>query len=510
MVLSYRKEIFVLENPVKTAISELRKNENWIAVKSIFSTTSLREAVRFKPYADESAEKIFKRVLVNRYPRPTGRFPKFLDPHQRAGIRWVLTRSRSYLAHAPGAGKTLQAIIAACHADGEGRALFIVPPSLVINWQREIEAWAYWDAGYSTAVIAGKTTIDSGAYFVVVADSMLTNPTVLTQLVKETWRFVAVDEASRFKEPTSQRTIALFGGYGKDFKSPGLVQRARHAVLLDGSPMPNRPMELWAPTYAMAPEVIDFMEQGEFGFEYCGARMNHFGRWEFKHATNEGELRKRLQKDFMHVVTEDQLDHPERLRSIVFTDDYRDKEVKTWEKRHIQNLSLTDIDETASQGDIAHLRSLLGSLKVKVVAQYVSEKLEKGESLLLFCWHRDVAYALFRTLRKFHPGLVMGGTPNDKREQLFASFQSGKRKIIIGNIGAMGRGHNLQAADRVVFGEYSWTDELNKQCEKRTSRKGRDRSRSVRCDYLVCPNSLDEVILNSLFRKEKTVKKIIG
>jgi hypothetical protein len=362
MVLSYKKGLFVLELPrnaksVKTVSARFISSENWVktvkAGNAVFETTSIREAVPFKPYADGNAEKIFKRVLVQRYKVPKDRFPKFLDPHQKAGVRWILSRSRSYLAHAPGAGKTLQAIVAACHAEGDGQTLFIVPPSLVMNWEREIRRWyGVMDlASYVSTVTAGRIgrhDIDWSADFIVCADSLLTDPLVLTQLARK-WRLVAVDEASRFKEPTSQRTIALFGGTGKDFKSAGIVQRARHAVLLDGSPMPNRPMELWAPTYAMAPETIDFMSQVEFGFRYCGARMNRFGRYEFKHATNEEELRERLQKSFMHVVTEDQLDHPERLRSIVFTDDYRDDEIKTWEKRHLKMLNLSDLTEDDSR-----------------------------------------------------------------------------------------------------------------------------------------------------------------
>ena len=78
------------------------------------------------------------------------------------------------------------------------------------------------------------------------------------------------------------------------------------------------------------------------------------------------------------------------------------------------------------------------------------------------------------------------------------------------NIAAGGRGHNLQRADRVVFAEWAWNDETNKQCEKRASRKGRDKDLPVRCNYIVCPNSMDEPILNAVFKKTESVKKVIG
>ncbi len=514
MVLSFEKGFFVLRGAQKTVSQDLENNEDWETVSSVktqFKTTALKQAVRFRRYADEVALRVLDRILVKRYLIPPGRLPSFLDPHQKAGIEWILTRSRSYIAHAPGAGKSCQAIIAACQIPGPGKSLFIVPPSLVENWKREIELWATWPPPSISSITAGKTLSNYFEDFVIVADSLLTRPDVLEQLFKQTWKFVAVDEASRFKEPTAQRTIALFGGNGKNFYSPGIVQKARNAVLMDGSPMPNRPMELWAPTYAMAPEEIDFMQQTEFGFKFCGARMNSFGRWEFKYATNEKELKEKLTRNFMHVVTEDELNHPERMRSMVFIEDVRTPEIKTWEKRHLKNINLASLGEGDAQGTLAKMRRELGLRKVPSIAAYVREKLEKGESLLLFCWHREVAYALSKSLYKFKPCLVMGGTAALNREKYFAAFQDGRRKIIIGNISAMGRGHNLQRAGRVVFGEFSWTDELNRQCEKRVSRKGRDRKRrGVRCDYVISSDSMDEIILRAVFAKAKAVKEIIG
>jgi hypothetical protein len=341
---------------------------------------------------------------------------------------------------------------------------------------------------------------------------MLTKEWVLANLSRMKKRFIAVDEASRFKEPTSERSRAFFGGKTETRSFPGLFQSARHVVFLDGSPMPNRPMELWAPTYALHPESIDCLEQQDFGFRYCGAKMNERGHWEFKHSTNEEELHDKLQKDFMHVVTEDKLSHPERRRSLLFmSQDVRSPEHKSWERRHLSKLSLTDIDEDMNRGEIATYRRELGLRKIPWVVDYVSERLlRKSESILLFAWHRGVCEGLAKALKIFKPGLVMGGTSNTEREKIFGEFQSGRCKLIVANIQAAGRGHNLQKADRVIFAEFSWSDELNKQCEKRASRRGRDAKAVVRCEYVVSPNSMDEPILNAIFTKQTRVNRVIG
>lgn len=418
--------------------------------------------------------------------------PRFLDPHQKDGVRFILTRSRSYLAHAPGAGKTCEAIIAA-KLSGSRRTLFIVPPSLAFNWVKEIQKFA---PGMKNVTI--------------LPDSIITQSRVQEAYEKFKPDFVAVDEASRFKEPTSQRTIALFGGTLKGYgKTKGLIRNAKHAVLLDGSPMPNRPMELWAPTIAMCPEAIDRMTQEEFGFKYCGAKLNDFGRWEFKHASNEKVLQKKLRKEFMHVVTENELDHPERLRSIVYlNEDVRSQKQKTWEAKNITTLQKISGEEN-SQGDLARHRHELGLQKVKLVAKYVQEKLEDGESVLLFAWHKDVICNLAKMFPGPHGLIIDGSVQMAMREVILRRFQTGECRLIVGNIAAMGRGVNLQRADRVVFAEYSWCDETNKQAEKRASRRG-NKKKFTKCDYLCAPDSLDEVVLRTLFRKEKTVERVIG
>jgi SNF2 family DNA or RNA helicase len=105
--------------------------------------------------------------------------------------------------------------------------------------------------------------------------------------------------------------------------------------------------------------------------------------------------------------------------------------------------------------------------------------------------------------------MVTGGTKPSEREDIFRSFQSGHCRVIVGNIAAMGRGLNLQRAKRIIFAEYSWTDELNKQCEKRASRKGATAD-LVRCDYIVAAGTMDETVLTAVFTKAKNIERVIG
>ncbi len=518
-LLTFRRGRFFLKVPPvpkKHANSVLHKPLGWELVQpNVYRTTNLKAAAVFRSFSDEVAERVFTRAFVKFYKDLKLPPLQFLDPHQIEGVTWMLTRSRSYLAHAPGAGKTAQAIIAALLSRGRGQTLFIVPPQLTINWEREImkftEPLGVWPSTGIVPLTNKKEDMAWRADFIICPDSMLTKPWVYERLLPMKKKFLAVDEASRFKDPFAKRSKAFYGGVTPEFIYHGLFQDATHTAFLDGSPMPNRPMELWAPTYALNPEAIDCMERTEFGFRYCGARIGFKGAWEFNHSSNEEELKTRLQKDFMHVVGEDRLKHPERRRSIlIMNEDVRSPEHKEWEQRNINKIDLRELTEDMNRGDIATFRRELGMRKVQWIAGYVRERLAvKNESILLFAWHREVCEQLAFILHNYKPGLVIGGTKNETREAIFKEFQSGECRIIIGNIQAMGRGHNLQKADRVIFGEYSWTSELNKQCEKRASRRGNDKL-FTRCEYIVCPNSLDEVVLRSVFTKEKRVEKVIG
>lgn len=512
--LKFNKGYFYLHGDAKISSDDA---SFWEKVdQNYFRTQSLKAAAAFRHHSDGQAFRVFDRAFAKQYDLPRLPSLTFLDPHQQAGVRWILSGSRRYLAHPPGAGKTAQLIVASCLAKGEGRTVFIVPPSLTVNWEREI--WAFTEplGVYPTIGIVPTTARrDEMAWradFLIIPDSMLTKAWVYDRLAALDIKFLGVDEASRFKESTTERGIAFYGGKTKTRVYHGLYQKARHVVFADGSPMPNRPMELWAPTYALDPMAIDCMTQNDFGFRYCGAKINAFGRWEFNHSSNEDELRLKLQKDFMQVIPESALKHPERRRSILFmNEDVRTAEHKSWERRHLHTLSLGDLSEDMNQGEIAKYRRELGIRKIPWIARYVRDLLKyKNESILLFAWHREVCMGLAEALSEYTPFIVIGGTKNETREKGFADFQSGKIKLGIGNIGAMGRGHNLQKADRTIFGEFSWTEELNKQCEKRASRRGRDAADFVRCEYVVSPSSMDEVVLNANFTKEKRTKRIIG
>lgn len=503
--MTFDNGYFILDHPPV----KLWDRDRWEKYGSYFRTQDLRAAFRQDDQADSKAKEELDRYRNRAYRVPAKGIPDhLLDVHQQEGVRWILSRKASYLAHAPGAGKTIQAIVAANLAGGD--TLIICPPLLVTNWEKEILAWGKKPTSiFHIRDLGALPQIKGAPAWVLCPDSILARRDVLGFLYNWKWTTVVVDEASRYKESGAQRTRAVFGGEVSHTFVTGLQHHTKRMVLLDGSPMPNRTRELWAPIYHCSPETIGFMDEREFGFRYCGPTMNDYGAWEFRGESHTPELRRKLTKNFYHIVKEEELSHPERVRRMLFmSEDVRTPSMRNWEIKNVTNLSKMN-----PSGDLqlANYLQELGLRKVPWAARYIKERTLARERLLVFFWHQKVGDELQRALQRDFPftPLITGQTPMKTRVSIFESFQRGNVPVILGNVLAMGRGVNLQEADRVIFVEYTWSDETNLQAEKRTSRRGSTKL-IVPCDYLACPDSLDEAKLRTLFRKQKLVARLIA
>jgi SWI/SNF-related matrix-associated actin-dependent regulator 1 of chromatin subfamily A len=479
-----------------------------------FKTANIQEAVRFRKHADNKAERIFKKLMLRRKPLPSGGLLSpitLLKFQEEKGVPFILSRNRSYLAHQPGLGKTAQAIVAVNTAGGN---CFIVAPSfLKVTWAREITKWSY--EPFPSIQIVPETSkrqeMDWSARFVICSDSMLIKPWVIDELAKRTFKFFFIDEAQRFKNHESSRTTALFGGRTKKVKSPGLIYKSEYVCALSGTPMLNRPIELWSLLYGMAPETIDFMPMQDYGFRFCGPWTDERGHWHFTGSSREDELNKRIMTNFMQRIRKEDVlkDLPEKVREVIFIDeDLRLKELKDLDRKLLRALEKSAAEIPQSLGEFAKLRHEIGLAKADWVAKFVSQYLDEGESIILFAHHRDVVDHLAMGLSRYKPFIVNGGVDNARRTYYQDQFQSGKCKLIVGNISAMNLGLTLTKATRVVFAEYDWTPANNEQAEDRAHRIGQHDS--VFVQYIVLPNSLDERVLQRVLEKQETIGKVIG
>ena len=120
-----------------------------------------------------------------------------LLPYQRAGVAYALKQRRVILGDEMGLGKTPQLIAVALKAVEEGlRVLISVPPSLRLQWKREIAKFT--NNALSVEILEGtKGTQTNGSQITIIGDASIAGWAQV--LNGERFGALLVDEAHRFK-----------------------------------------------------------------------------------------------------------------------------------------------------------------------------------------------------------------------------------------------------------------------------------------------------------------------
>jgi SWI/SNF-related matrix-associated actin-dependent regulator 1 of chromatin subfamily A len=493
------------------------KSSLWVFnhANNSYETKNVEAARAFKRYASNTVKNIFNKLIIAPVPCP-GVAPLVpsglaLKPFQaERGVPFLLSQNKTYLAHEPGLGKSAQFVTAV--NTKPGRALIVCPSFLKINWAREITKWSTTD--FPNIQIVPETNkadrVDWSADYVICPQSMLTKPWVMQGILNNEFRYKAVDEVQNFKTPGAARSVALWGGRTKEFFSPGLMFDCEHEVYLSGTPLLSRPIEIYPILFGAAPETVDFMSYNTFGFRYCGAWQDDRGQWKFTGSSREAELHKRLTSKFMQIVKKTDVlkDLPGKIRSVLVMD----KDPRDAETRELDQQLLKEFDgeqkRPATMGQYARLHHANGRAKINWVVDLIKYYLQsdENEKIILYGFHRDVCEKLAAGLSEFNPDVVLGGLKDSARTAIVDRFQNGRGRLIVGNE-AMNLGLTLTKATRTVFAEYSTLPKVNVQAEDRANRIGSENV--TYCQYVVLPNSLDEVRLKSFFKRENAINKII-
>jgi len=228
-----------------------------------------------------------------------------LYAHQRAGIAFLLARSRAILADDMGLGKTRQAIIAVREAVKDGPYLVICPSSVKLNWRREIRLV---EPDADVQIIDGGAELDPTRRWTVINYDLLGR--FDAPLQSAPWGGVIIDEAHYIKNESKRttRVLRLLGaGKGQvDEHEPEVV------YLLTGTPMASRPRDLFKLLQAVRhPLGTSFFTYTK---RYCAAYDNGFGL-DTNGASNLEELAQTVSGVLLRRTKDEALDLPPKLRT---------------------------------------------------------------------------------------------------------------------------------------------------------------------------------------------------
>jgi len=422
-----------------------------------------------------------------------------LYPHQVTGVEFLTRRGRAILGDDMGLGKTRQAIIALKESAPSGVFLIICPASLKLNWAREIKM-VDPDARIEVLGVSGYE--HSQPQWVIVNYDLLARNA--DRLRKVAWTGVALDEAHFIKNASQRSSQALKILGVSDDKRAG-VTGPRLVFLLTGTPMPNRPRDLFNLLRAVGhPSARSFIS---FAKQYCGAYRNNYG-WVTDGASNISELNLLLKEVMLRRKKDEVLDLPPKIRTWVPLQITGDA---AWNANEgflnwFLGSDASRPNDTEFLARITKLRLALHKAKHAACAERIKDVVASGQKVIVFTSYTEGITRHKKTWGD--QAVTITGADNAKqRMKAMDAFQKDPNvTVALCNLIAGGVGLNLTAATHVIFQDLDWVPANHLQAEDRCYRIGQDKQVTV--EYLLASGTLDSYIARLLEAKLKLVQAV--
>lgn len=433
--------------------------------------------------------------------------PKGLDyfPFQKAGIEFAYSNKNhnTLIGDEPGLGKTIQ-FIGFCNLVGAMNILVVCPASLVLNWAREITKWHLGKPSIQV-ITSGKQRLNPTKDVHIVSYSLTINKDIQAFLQRKKPDAMTIDEVHYLKNPEAKRTQSIYTSSGN------IVDGASHVIALSGTPIINRPIEIFETVKKLCHKAIDYMEYEAFAMRYCGGYYDQMG-FHDDGATNLPELGHKLRGDFMvrRKKVDVLKDLPGKTIQLVTLNQ------STQARRLVKEMNKFDVEEVIKMRGVAitfegisEMRRELGVEKVPAVIEYIKTVLDGGrKKVVLFGYHQEVLVLLAEGLEEYGSVLMYGKTPKMARQGIVDRFQNDPQcRVFVGNIITCGEGITLTASDYLAFAEPSWVPGQNDQVIDRVHRIGQ--VNGVLAEFLIYEESMDENVLRSQSKKSKNITQVM-
>ena len=418
-----------------------------------------------------------------------------LKKYQKTAVRKIQHfHGRALLADEMGLGKTLEALKWLEQNPELRPAVVVCPASLKWVWETE----ARMHLRMRSEILNGQKPPKRG--FIGKHPLIIINYEILQYwleyLQKLNPQVLLLDECHYIKNLRAYRTKAV----------RKLAKGIPHVIGIGGTPLTNRPSELWPILNLIRPD--HFGSLWTYRWRYCNPVRKPWG-WGYKGANNLKELHRKLNSLMMiRRLKKDVLSElPDKTRQIIPMDiDNRNEYQEaldnfiTWLTR-----KSTSKAERAKRAErlvqMGYLKRLSAELKINKVLQWINDFLEESDGkLVLGVIHKDIIQQLYKKYKRISV-VVDGSVSGKKRKLAIQTFQRNKSiRLFIGSIQAAGLGVTLTAASTVAFLEMPWTPAEVIQFEDRIHRIGQ--KKAVMIYYLIAKDTIEEKLCELLQKKQ--------
>lgn len=441
--------------------------------------------------------------------------------HQLEGFQYGMTHDKFLLADEQGLGKTKMVIdiaVAKKLLYGYKHCLIICGVNgLKWNWFEEIKIHsnesAYligqrYDKRGNLKVGSGEDKYtdlvnieDINDYFLILNVEALRDEKLLPKLLEVTKnghiQMIAVDEIHKCKNPSSQQGKGL------------LKLEAETMIAMTGTPILNRPLELYVPLKWLGVEKHAFYA---FKKHYC--IMGGYGGYEVIGYRNMDELQDQLQDTQLRRLKKDVLDLPPKIRVTDYVEmgkkqkklykDIRDDLIKELDRVKLTNNPLAQMirlrQATASSSILT--TAFNESAKLDRMEELVDDFIDNGQKVIIYSQWTSVTDEVRRRLskNKISYAVITGQTSSEINHTFEKKFQEDPNCMVcIGTIGALGTGFTLTAATAEIFLDEPWNMKEKEQAEDRAHRIGTTEPLTI--ITLLTKDTIDERINELVYKK---------
>ncbi len=435
-----------------------------------------------------------------------------LRPYQREGLAWLWQRYKigvgALLADEMGLGKTHQVMGWLClmrEADPAARVLIVCPRGVMEHWEDLLSRFV---PHLSVVVFHGPERslehLDPTTAVVLTTYETMVRST--EEIVSHRWNAVVFDEAQRMKNPRTKASRAAR-------KIP-----AGYRMALTGTPLENRPGELWS--------IVDLLVPGYLGSE----RSFRAG---LKNAGAEAldRLRRRVGMVTLRRIKDQVLtDLPPKLEDIRHCRLLPEQETLYRDIHDHQARPIAEkIRDPGAEIPYAHIFALLTRLKqvcdhpalidpafaarfrsgkLMVLDELLDEALGSDQLVVVFTQYVTMIEILDRHLgRRRVPHLTLTGNTRD-RGRIIRRFNSMQHeRVLLASLLAGGVGIDLTGASVVIHYDRWWNPAKENQATDRVHRIGQ--RRFVQVYKLVTRGTIEERIDRIIRSKTELMNAVV-
>lgn len=438
-----------------------------------------------------------------------------------------------------GVGKTPQAIgVLNLHPEIK-RVLCLCPATLKVNWAIEARRWLIRPyqirigatqppkvSKWQYVTPGGQLPLTGNVLFILNYDVLEKYKALLHQW---TWDLLIADECHKLKGQDAKRSRFVFGVPNKkkgEWQAPPIP--VKRSAMLTGSPIVNKPVELWSLLHYTDPET--WRSRSRFEHEYCGRTVGPSGRVEYNPSPEQLQrlqekmrgrnLLRRLKREVLAEL-------PPKVRQIIEIPANSPKLAMcvaaelSAEKTQLSNLEALQLAADRSKAsanpedyklavsrlrkaravafeEIARVRRETAVAKIPLVVDYARQALEESAKIAIFGHHREV---LEHLQDEFDAAYVWGGMTTEAKQGQVERFQSDpEKRVFVGAI-TIAEGYTITAASRYIGAELDWRPGVVSQSEDRLHRISQ--KDTVFVQHLVLEGSLDARMAYKIVEKQE-------